>query len=391
MRYVIVGGGTAGVAAAQGLRALAPAASLVLVEAEAVPHYLRPGLIDVLAGRKGLSEITPYPKEWFEKRGIEYRLGEAVVALDLEHHELLLSSGKRIPFERLLLAAGAEPMRPEIPGVNLAGVFTLRTAADAERIRTWAEGKKRAVVLGGGWLGLEAGRALRDTLEEIVIVDREPWPLARQLDREAGQILAKLLQGMGLSVRGNAEATKIVGSGEVQGVQLSTGEDLPADLVLIAIGVRPRTALAQDAGLSVARGIVVNDFLETSFPGVYAAGDVAEWQGKVYGTVSAAREQALVAAQNMVEPGSTRYQGTAQAQRLKVAGIELLVLGESQPRGGPWLEERFFGDDRYVKLVLDEGRRLRGAIILEVPEVMGEVEQLFRERRAVPKTFLAPL
>ncbi|MFN3346870.1 MAG: NAD(P)/FAD-dependent oxidoreductase, partial [Candidatus Bipolaricaulaceae bacterium] len=183
MKHVIVGGGTAGIAAAQKLRALAPAASIVLVEAEPIPHYLRPGLIEVLAGTKGLPQITPYTKEWFAKQGIEYRLGEAAVALDLAHREVLLSSGKRLPFDRLLLATGADPIRPEIPGVDLPGVFTLRTAADVERIRAWVEGRERAVVLGGGWLGLEAGWALRNSLKEIVVVDRGPWPLSRQLDQ----------------------------------------------------------------------------------------------------------------------------------------------------------------------------------------------------------------
>ncbi|MFN3346506.1 MAG: FAD-dependent oxidoreductase, partial [Candidatus Bipolaricaulaceae bacterium] len=193
----------------------------------------------------------------------------------------------------------------------------------------------------------------------------------------------------GLAVRGNAEATRILGGDAVRAVQLSPGEVRPADVVVMAIGVRPRTALAQDARLSVNRGIVVNDFLTTSFPGIYAAGDAAEWQGKVYGTVSAAREQALVAAQNMVEPGSVRYRGTASAQRLKVAGIELLVLGDSQPQGGRWPEERVRREDRYVKLVLDEERRLLGAIVLGMPEIMREVEELFRERRAVPEAFLS--
>ncbi|MCS7240886.1 MAG: FAD-dependent oxidoreductase [Candidatus Bipolaricaulota bacterium] len=388
MRYVIVGGGIAGVAAAQKLRTLDPAASVVLVEAEAVPYYLRPGLIEILAGKKELQEITPYPREWFEKRGIEYRLGETVVALDLSRKEIVLSSGKRLPFDRLLLATGAEPVRPPIPGVDRPGVFTLRTAADVERIRTWAEGKKSAVVLGGGWLGLEAAHALRASLEKLVVLDRGPWPLARQLDREAGQTLAALLREKGLEVRGGVEAAEIRGATEVQAVRLTTGEILPADLVLIAVGVRPRLALAKDASISVNQGVVVDDFLETSAPGVYAAGDVAEWQGKVYGIIPAAREQALLAAQNMVEPGSARYLGTNPAQRLKVAGIELLVLGETQPAGKPYAEERVQSAGRYAKLVVDEKRHLVGAIVLGYPELMSQVEELFQSGRSVPRGFL---
>lgn len=387
MTYVIVGGGIAGVTAAQKLRTLDSAAPVILVEAEPIPYYLRPGLIEVLAGQKGLEGITPYPRKWFETRGIDYRLGEAAVGLDLARREVVLASGRRLPFTRLLLATGAEPLRPPIPGVDLPGVFTLRTAADVERIRTWAEGRRRAVVLGGGWLGLEAAYALRRFLEEVVVLDRGPWPLSRQLDREAGQILGALLRDKGLEVRGAVEATAIRGKGEVEEVHLSTGEILPTDLVLIAIGVRPRVALAQDAGLLVQKGLVVNDFLETSVPGVYAAGDVAEWQGRVYGIVPAAREQALVAAQNMVEPQSARYAGTPPAQRLKVAGVDLLVLGDTQPLGGPYTEERVEEKDRYAKFVLNEKRILVGAIVLGYSELIRAVEELFHSGNPVPTNF----
>ena len=391
MKFVIVGGGAAGIAAAQKLRSLVSASSIALIEAETVPYYLRPGLIEVLAGKRGLPEITPYPKDWFEKRGIDYRLGEAAVSLDPARREVFLSSGKAIPYDRLLLALGAEPIRPEIPGVDLPGVFTLRTAADVERIRTWAEGRQRAVVLGGGWLGLEAAYALRNLLAEVVVLDRGPWPLPRQLDREGGQVLASLLRDRGLEILGETEASGIRGESEVREIVLSSGKKLPADLVLIAIGVRPRIGLARDAGIAANRGIVVNDFLETSVPGVYAAGDVAEWQGRLYGIIPAAREQGLAAAQNMVEPKSTRYTGTSPIQRLKVAGVDLLCLGETQPAGGPLLEEKLREEGRYLKLVLDSERRLRGAVALGFPELMEKLELLLREGAPVPKNFLALL
>ncbi|MBC7318266.1 NAD(P)/FAD-dependent oxidoreductase [Candidatus Bipolaricaulota bacterium] len=391
MRYVIVSGGTAGVAAAQKLRALDPAASIVLIEAEPIPYYLRPGLIDVLAGKKELAEITPYSRDWSEKRGIEYRLTQAAVSLDLKRREILLSSGKIVPYDRLLLALGAEPIRPKIPGVDLPGVFTLRTAADVERIRTWSAGRTRAVVLGGGWLGLEAAHAMRNFLEEVVILDRGPWPLPRQLDREAGEVLASLLREKGLEILRETEVAEIRGTGEVREVLLSSGKVLPADLVLIAVGVRPRVGLAKDAGILVNKGIVVNEFMETSVPDVYAAGDVAEWQGRVYGIVPAAREQALVAAQNMVEPGSARYQGTNPSQRLKVAGVELLCLGETQPEGGRLLEERVRDKGQYLKLILDQERRLRGAIVLGFLDLMDDLERLFREEVSLPQNFIARL
>ncbi|MEN3011194.1 MAG: FAD-dependent oxidoreductase, partial [Candidatus Bipolaricaulaceae bacterium] len=366
-------------------RALDPAASVVLVEAEAVPYYLRPGLIDVLAGAKGLREITPYPREWFAKRGIDYRLGEAAIALDLPRKEVVLSSGKRLPFDRLLLATGAEPMRPSVPGAALPGVFTLRTAADAERIRTWAEGRRAVVVGGGGWLGLEAAYALRGLLERVVVVERGPWPLSRHLDREAGQMLTRLLQDKGLEIFCATEVIEIRGEEAVRDVGMTSRGHLEADLVLFAIGARPRTALAQEAGLLVNRGVVVSDFLETSVPGVYAAGDGAEWRGRAYGIVLAAREQALLAAQNMVDPGSARYLGTRPTYKLKVAGIELLAFGEARPVGEFYSEERLQSQSCYARLMLDKERKLVGAILLGCPELASRVEALFRSGLPVPR------
>jgi len=246
------------------------------------------------------------------------------------------------------------------------------------------------VVLGGGWLGLEAAYALRSLLEEVVVLDRGSWPLPRQLDREGGQVLTAHLREKGLEILGETEALEIRGEGEVREVLLSSNKRILADLVLIAIGIRPRIGLAQDAGITTNRGIVVDEFLETSVPDIYAAGDVAEWQGRLYGIIPAAREQGLVAAQNMVEPKSTRYAGTNPIQRLKVAGVELLCLGETQPTGGPLLE-KFREEGRYLKLVLDGKRRLRGAVALGFPELMEKLELLFREGTPVPKDFLARL
>lgn len=389
MRYVIVGGGIAGVTAAQRLRALDPSSSVVLFEAEPVPFYLRPGLIEVLAGAKDLSEITPYARSWFESRGIEYRLGEAVVGLNLAKKDVLLATGRSVPYDRLLLATGAEPVRPAIPGIDLPGVFTLRTAADAERIRTWAEGRRSAVVLGGGWLGLEAAYALRRSLEEVVVLDRGRWPLSRHLDEKGGKVLSDLLGERGLTVLSGVEAAEILGEGEVKGVRLTTGERLPADLVLVAAGVIPRVGLAREAGITVNKGILVDDFLETSAPGVYAAGDGAEWRGKTYGIVPAAREQAQVAAQNMVDPKSLVYPGTKPVQRLKVAGVDLLVLGEPPAAGGSFAEETLAEPGRYAKLVLGEGRRLLAAVVLGMPEIMSEIERRFREGEPIPSGSLS--
>lgn len=276
MRYVVVGGGVAGVTAAQKLRALAPAAAVTIIEAEPVPYYIRPGLIEVLAGKKDLTGITPYPKDWFEKRGIDYLLGKTAVGLDLTRQGVVLS-GERIGFDRLLLATGAEPVRPAVPGVDRPGVFTLRSAKDVEDIRSWAEGRKRAVILGGSWLGLEAAWALKANVAEVVVLERGHWPFHNVLDQEAGAIILRLLARVGITVYPGAEATQILGNPEVRGVRSRDGREILGDLVLVAIGAAPRTELGRAAGLAVDRGLVVDDLLCTSHPDVFGAGDVVEW------------------------------------------------------------------------------------------------------------------
>ncbi|HAZ28145.1 TPA: NAD(P)/FAD-dependent oxidoreductase, partial [Candidatus Acetothermia bacterium] len=354
MVFVIVGGGAAGFTAARTLRAVAPSAQVTILEAEPTSYYLRPGLIEVLAGRKTLPEITPFPKAWYERHGIHYRSGSAVVALDPDRRQVTLASGEGLQYDRVLLACGAEAVRPEIPGDDKPGVFTLRSAADVERIRTQAQEAKRAAVILGGWLGIEAARALHDCGLPITLLERGPWLLHRQLDEGGARALTAILTSQGIEVHVRVECAEILGKTGVTSLRLTTDEVVRAELVVISAGAWPRVQLAHTAGLNVNQGVVVNDHLATSAPHIYAAGDMAEWQGCVYGIFPAAREQGEVAARNMVEPGSVRYAGTTPSSKLKVAGVDLLCWGDTQPQGGPRRELRPAapGKGRYVKFVL---------------------------------------
>ncbi|HPD06856.1 MAG TPA: FAD-dependent oxidoreductase [Candidatus Bipolaricaulis sp.] len=378
MAFVVVGGGLAGFTAARTVRSLEPGAEIAVVEAEPAPYYLRPGLIEVLAGRKTLAEITPFPRAWFEHRRIAFRSGVAAVCLDPRAHRLCLSSGEKLAYERLLLACGAEAVQPEVPGVHLEGVFTLRSAADAERIRTRAEAVAAAAVIGGGWLGIEVARALHDLGLAVTLLERGPWLLNRQLDEGAARILTGILADLGIEVRVRATCAAVLGTTEVTGILLADGEEVRAGLVVTAAGVRPRIALAAEAGLATGRGVIVDDYLATSDPDVFAAGDVAEWRGHVYGIVPAARDQGEVAARNMVQPRSVQYPGTPPSNKLKVAGVDLLCLGNTQPQGGPLREMRHADPaaGRYVKFVLGEDGELAGAILLGAADLAGPVEEL---------------
>ncbi len=378
MEFLVVGGGLAGVTAARTLRSLDATAGITLVEAEPTPYYLRPGLIDVLAGRKTLAGITPFPRAWFEHRKIAYRSGTAVVALDPAGHRARLASGETLAYDRLLLACGAEAAQPEIPGADLAGVFTVRSAADVERIRTRAMAVPAAAVIGGGWLGIEVARALHDLGLAVTLLERGPWVLCRQLDQGGGQVLAGVLSSQGIEVRVSASCEAVQGKREAERIRLSSGDPVAAGLVVISAGIRSRTSLAVEAGLATNRGVIVDDHLATSAPDVFAAGDAAEWRGHVYGIIPAAREQGAVAARNVIEPGSVRYPGTTPSNKLKVAGVDLLCLGNTQPQGGPQRELRHADPaaGRYVKFVLGVDGELVGAILLGAAELAGPVEEL---------------
>lgn len=375
---LILGGGLAGVTAARTLRALDAAAEIVVLEAEPTPYYLRPGLIEVLAGRRTLAEITPFPRVWFEHRRITYRSGTAAVALRPEAHRVELASGETLVYDRVLLAQGAEAAHVGIPGSDRDGVFTLRSAADVERIRTRAEQVSAAVVVGGGWLGTEAARALRDLGLTVTLLERGPWLLCRQLDQGGAGVLAASLVSQGIEVRVGAVCEEIQGRHAVEAVRLADGTVVAVGLVVISAGIRPRIGLAFDAGLATHHGVVVDDHLATSAPDVFAAGDVAEWQGRVYGIIAAAREQGEAAARNMLALGSVRYPGTTPSNTLKVAGVDLICLGDTQPQGGPRRELRRADPSggRYVKFVLGPDGELVGAILVGAPDLAGPVEEL---------------
>ncbi|MGY4706151.1 NAD(P)/FAD-dependent oxidoreductase [Candidatus Bipolaricaulota sp. J31] len=380
MRYVIVGGGIGGLTAARRLRDLDPPAEITVLQEEPFYYYLRPGLISVLAGERSIDEISPFPPEWFARHGISYRPGTKVVRILPDRREVECGDGARLPYDRLLLATGSEPFVPPVAGIaGKEGVFALRRAADVERILAYLERAKRAVVVGGGLLGLEAARALVRRGLGVTVLEANGWLLPRQLDREGSAVLAQVLGEMGIEVRTGVMAREILGERVVTGVGLEGGEVIAGEMVLFSAGIRPRVELAAGLGLPVSRGVAVDDFMGTGAPGIFACGDVAEWRGRVYGVVPAAREQAGVAAANMYAEGSARYGGTIPAVRLKVVGVELLCVGDTQPRGGPYSEARHADPERgiYRKFVWDGEGKLVGAVILG--EKATAVESLVKE------------
>ena len=377
MKHVIVGSGVAGVTAAQAIKQADADAEVHLFGAEPYPYYRRPQLWEFIAGQIEQDALTYRPAEWYAERGIELYLGTEVTALDPAAHHVALVGGSQVTYDRLLLATGARSFIPPCEGMEKDGVFALRSLDDALAIKAYARGIDTAIVVGGGLLGLETARALHTAGLDVTVVEFFPYLLPRQLDEEGAQVLEALLKAQGLHVVTSATTTAILGVPCADCIQLQSGKKVTGDMVLFSTGVRSDTTLAKEAGLEVNRGIVVDGHLQTSAEDVYAAGDVAEFEGQVYGIIPPAIEQARVAAANMVEPGSVTYSGTMPATTLKVAGAELTTLGEAVVEGEEYTQLRRADAalGRYRKVVLHDGR-IVGAILLNDKERTQPVRQL---------------
>lgn len=300
---VIIGGGAAGFSAAEMLRRRGYAGRLTMLSADEDAPCDRPNLSkDFLAGTAPEAWMPLKPPDFYEKHAIDLQLGANVTAIDGAGRRLSLADGRSLGFDRLLIATGAEPVRPPIPGASLPHVFTLRSLADSRAIAAAAAAAKSAVVLGSGFIGLEVAAALRVRGLEVHVVSHDARPLERVLGREFGDFIRALHESRGVRFHMQASIAEI-GAGAAR---LTTGEALAADLVVLGIGVRPRTALAEAAGLAVDQGILVDERLQTAEPGIFAAGDVARWPGGTNGAPTrvehwvVAGRQGQVAAENML-------------------------------------------------------------------------------------------
>ena len=273
-RIVIIGGGAAGFAAAEMLRREGFGGALSLISADDSAPYDRPNLSkDYLAGTAPEEWIPLRPGEFYQDNDIDLRLGTEVKRIDAAERRVTLASGESLPFAKLLLATGAEPLRLRCPGADLPHVHTLRSLADCRSIRDRAKPGTRALIVGASFIGLEAAAAMRRRQVEVHVVAPEARPMERFLGPAMGDFVRSLHESQGVAFH----LGRTVGAIDERGVQLDDGARLEADLVLVGIGVRPRLALAESAGLTVDHGVVVNEYLETSAPGIFAAGDISRW------------------------------------------------------------------------------------------------------------------
>ena len=275
--FVIAGAGLAGAKAAETLRSEGFDGPVVLIGNENERPYERPPLSkDYLMGKADRDSIYVHPRDWYAEHDVDLRLGAAVTGIDRERHEVTLADGSQVRYAKLLLATGSSPRRLQLPGASLQGVHYLRTAGDSDRIRQAFEGAGRVVVIGAGWIGLEAAAAARTAGAEVAIVEMAELPLLRVLGREVAQVYADLHRDHGVDLRMGAGVDDITGAGDrASGVRLADGSHIPADAVVVGVGITPNTQLAEAAGLEIGNGIQTDASLRTSDPDIYAAGDVA--------------------------------------------------------------------------------------------------------------------
>jgi nitrite reductase (NADH) large subunit len=369
--YAIIGGGVAGVTAARDLaqRTSPPEDEIHIFSTEPYPYYPRPLLWKFIAGEMEKEELFFQPLSWYEERGIQFDVDVLVAGLDTDAHRLTLENGDLVTYDRLLLATGARPFVPPVDGADKQGVFTLRSLDDAVAIKEYVNGVSQAVVIGGGLLGLETALALRGAGPDVHVIEIAEHLLPRQLDREGAQVLHGLLEARGLELTTGAVVETILGDKRAENVRTTDGRVMPGELILFSAGIRCRARLAKEAGLEVNRGAVVDDQMRTSAEDVFAAGDVAEFEGDIHGIIPAAIDQANIAAANMVDPGSAVYTGTLRTTTLEVAGARVTSLGRYNPDDeSAFRVVRHTDEDQgvYRKFVLDGGRVI-GAILLNDP------------------------
>ncbi|WP_308910259.1 nitrite reductase large subunit NirB [Pseudokordiimonas caeni] len=363
-RLVIVGNGMAGIRTLEELLKRAPDTYDVTVFGqEPRLNYNRIMLSPILAGEKAYQDIILNDWDWYEANNIRLHAGDPVIGIDQKHGFVFSAAGRKVPYDKLLLATGSEPIVIPVPGHKKEGVITFRDMKDVETMIDGAGRLQHAVVIGGGLLGLEAAYGLSTLGMKVTVLHLAPHLMERQLDIAAGTLLKQELERRGLDIILEADTAEITGGDHVEGVTLKDGRSFPADLVVMAVGIRPNTWLARSHGLATGRGVQVDDHMITSNPDILAIGECVEHRGLCYGLVAPIWDMARAAADTLAGSDGKGYQGSAISTKLKVTGVDLFSGGDFS--GGKGTEDIVFRDAArgvYKRLVVKKDR-LIGAVL----------------------------
>ncbi|GIO44854.1 nitrite reductase large subunit NirB [Paenibacillus apis] len=363
-RLVLVGNGMAGVRTIEHVLKLAPDIyDITVFGAEPYPNYNRIMLSSVLVGGSNMKDIVINDWDWYRENGIRLYTGDAVTRVDTGNKKVFSKSGVEAAYDELILATGSNPFILPIPGADKEGVIGFRDIQDCDRMMEASKKYKRAAVIGGGLLGLEAARGLLHLGMDVTVIHIHPYLMERQLDEPAAKMLQLELEAQGMKFMMQKQTAGVRGGRRAEGLDFADGSSLMADLVVMAVGIKPNVGLAKASGLKVERGIVVDDYLETSMPGIYAVGECAEHRGIAYGLVAPLYEQGQVLAKRLAGVETGGYEGSVTSTKLKVSGVDVFSAGFFQDVPGTRsLRIQDDLDGTYKKIVLQDDR-LVGAVL----------------------------
>ncbi|MEW8658213.1 MAG: nitrite reductase large subunit NirB [Candidatus Thiodiazotropha endolucinida] len=364
-KLVLIGNGMAGIRTIEELLKLDESANYEITVFGEEPHtnYNRILLSPVLAGEQKFDDIILNPPEWYNDNGITLHSGDPVTEIDRIHNRVVTASGISMEYDRLIIATGSRPFMLPIPGADLDGVLGFRDIEDVEKMLEVANSHNKAVVIGGGLLGLEAANALMKQGMQVSVVHLMNSLMENQLDKPAADLLKASLEEKGLNFLLEKNTKEITGSNRVTGITFTDGEHREADLVIMAVGIRPNIDLAKTSGIHCERGILVSDTMQTFDPSIYAVGECVQHRDVCYGLVAPLFEQAKVCANHLANLGYGRYEGSVTSTKLKVTGIELFSAGNFL--GGDDSDDIIYRDPGagvYKKLVIKDGR-IDGAVL----------------------------
>ena len=364
MKLVLVGNGLAGMRCLEDLLDMAPERyEVTVIGEEPWGNYNRIMLSPVLSGDKTIEDIMLHPHAWYRDKGIRFIAGDPAVKIDRPRKQVYTAKGEVIDYDRLVLATGSKPFIPPIQGADLTGVLSFRDIYDVNSMLDYCKNKKNAVVIGGGLLGLEAAYGLKQRGMNVTVLHLTDRIMDRQLDARASALLRQSIEAKGISIITEANTDALVGTdGHITQVRLKDGTLLDADLVVLAVGIRPNMALAQSAGLRCNRGVMVNDTMQTFDPSIYAVGECIEHRNQTFGLVEPLWGQAFICASHLAEHGSLTFKAPTVPTQLKVSGCDVFSAGNFEPA------------DDYEDIILnDEKRHIYKRIIIQKDRVIGAV------------------
>lgn len=373
-KVIVIGNGMAGAAAIENILRDGSGFDITVFGEEPYGNYNRILLSDVISGKAGADDIMLNTPEWYRQNNVRLFLDKKITHIDLDNRMV-----EGLPFDNLLIATGSLPYLPPIRGIEKTGVFTFRSLRDVQAIVNYSGGVNKAAVIGGGLLGLEAARALTNLGLEVMVAHIMDRLMEQQLDAAASNILVKAMERLGVRILLNHAADEIIGKEKAEGIHFTNNRTHASDIVLIAAGIRPNIEVACNSGIEVSRGILVNDYLQTSHPDVYAIGECIEYRGRTYGLLAPALEQARIAAKNITAGKTAKYHDIDVSTTLKVGGVSVVSMGNFLSDGAG-IEEIIYSDATagiYKKIILQESR-VAGAILIGDTLLSGKLLSLMK-------------